>query len=229
MATAAPVVLVVEDGPQMRRFLRTSLSAHGYRVIEAGTAREALILARGHRPDLILLDLGLPDGDGLTVARTLRSERKIPIIVLSARGREQDKVTALDLGADDYLTKPFGIGELLARIRVAQRHAAPQAIQGEPLRLGALEIDLEGRQVRRNGTDIHLTPTEWRLLTALAAHAGLVVTHRQLLESVWGPELADQTQYLRVFMAQLRQKLEPDPSRPQWLITEPAVGYRLRT
>ena len=228
MASTAPLVLVIEDEPQMRRFLRTSLQSQGYQVIEAGTAREGLRHAAGHNPDLILLDLGLPDGDGLAVAKVLRSQRRTPIIVLSARGRDEDKVAALDLGADDYLTKPFGLGELLARMRVAQRHAHPKAAAEPIVEAGAVRIDLERRQVYRDGAEVHLTPTEYRLLASLGREPGKVLTHRQLLEEVWGASHAGQTHYLRVYMAQLRHKLEEDPARPTLLITEPAVGYRLR-
>jgi two-component system KDP operon response regulator KdpE len=228
MAAPAPVVLVIEDEPQMRRFLRTSLQSQGYQVVEAATGREGLRHAAGHNPDLILLDLGLPDGDGLAVAKVLRTQRKTPIIVLSARGRDEDKVAALDLGADDYLTKPFGLGELLARMRVAQRHAFPAAAAEPVVDAGPVRIDLERRQVLRDGGEVHLTPTEYRLLAALAREPGKVLTHRQLLEEVWGAAQAGQTHYLRVYMAQLRHKLEDDPARPILLITEPAVGYRLR-
>ena len=228
MPAPAPVVLVIEDEPQMRRFLRTSLQSQGYQVVEAGTGREGLRHAAGYNPDLILLDLGLPDGDGLAVAKVLRSQRKTPIIVLSARGRDEDKVAALDLGADDYLTKPFGLGELLARMRVAQRHAHPAAAAAPVIEAGSLRIDLERRQVFRDGAEVHLTPTEYRLLAALGREPGKVLTHRQLLEEVWGASHAGQTHYLRVYMAQLRHKLEEDAARPVLLITEPAVGYRLR-
>ena len=228
MATTEQVVLVIEDEPQMRRFLRTSLRDQGYQVIEAGTAREGLRQAAGYNPDLILLDLGLPDGDGLAVAKVLRSQRRTPIIVLSARGRDEDKVAALDLGADDYLTKPFGLGELLARMRVARRHALPGTVAGPVIEAGSLTIDLERGQGRRAGAEVHLTPTEYRLLTTLAGQAGKVLTHRQLLEEVWGPTYAGQSHYLRVYMAQLRHKLEADPAKPELLLTEPAVGYRFR-
>jgi two-component system KDP operon response regulator KdpE len=197
-------------------------------VVEAGTGKEGLRHAAGYNPDLILLDLGLPDGDGLAVAKVLRSQRKTPIIVLSARGRDEDKVAALDLGADDYLTKPFGLGELLARMRVAQRHAHPATAAAPVVEAGPVRIDLEKRQVFREGAEVHLTPTEYRLLAALGREPGKVLTHRQLLEEVWGPAYAGQTHYLRVYMAQLRHKLEGDPARPVLLITEPAVGYRLR-
>ena len=228
MPAVLPVVLVIEDEPQMRRFLRTSLQSQGYQVIEAATAREGLRHAASYNPDLILLDLGLPDGDGLAVAKVLRSQRKTPIIVLSARGRDEDKVAALDLGADDYLTKPFGLGELLARMRVAQRHAHPATAAQPIVEAGALRIDLERRQVFRDDTEVHLTPTEYRLLAVLAREPGKVLTHRHLLEEVWGASHKEQTHYLRVYMAQLRHKLEADPALPVALITEPAVGYRLR-
>jgi len=230
MATVAPVVLVIEDEPAMRRFLRTALTTNGYHVVEAGTAREGLAQAAGRNPELILLDLGLPDGDGLAVARQLREQRRTPIVVLSARGREQDKVAALDLGADDYLTKPFGVSELLARLRVALRHAsAGQDDGGEPvLRAGSLLVDRVRRQVFVEEREVHLTPTEYRLLLALLTHQGRVRTHQQLLQEVWGPNYVGQVHYLRVYMAQLRHKLEDDPNRPRVLVTEPGVGYRLK-
>jgi two-component system KDP operon response regulator KdpE len=214
----------------MRRFLRAALGAQEYRLVEATTAREGLAQAASRSPDVVLLDLGLPDRDGLEVARELREWSGVPIIVLSARGQEQDKVAALDLGADDYLTKPFGVDELLARIRVALRHAAqPAGGPPEPwFAAGDLRVDLVRRQVRRGGQEVHLTPTEYKLLTLLIRHAGKVLTHRQLLKEVWGVNYADQSHYVRVYMAQLRQKLEEDPSRPRLLITEPGVGYRLR-
>ncbi len=214
----------------MRRFLRATLKAHGYQVVEAATAREGLAQAAGRNPELILLDLGLPDLDGLEVVRTIRQSARTPVIVLSARGQEQDKVDALDLGADDYLTKPFGASELLARIRVALRRAAlPPGAPAEPVfQTGELRVDLVRRQVFRGEEEAHLTPTEYRLLAALIRHAGRVSTHRQLLEEVWGANYADQSHYLRVYMAQLRHKLERDPTRPRLLTTEPGVGYRLR-
>jgi two-component system, OmpR family, KDP operon response regulator KdpE len=231
MTDAGPSVLVIEDEPQMRRFLRSALEGHGYRVVEVGTAREGLAQAAGRNPDVILLDLGLPDGDGLDVTRRLREWAATPIIVLSARGFEQDKVRALDAGADDYLTKPFGIGELLARIRVALRHAAtpPGELADPVFTQGALTVDLARRQVFVGGSEVHLTPTEYRLLTLLVRHAGKVITQRQALKEVWGPNYASQTHYLRVYMAQLRHKLERDPARPRLLLTEPGVGYRLKT
>ena len=230
MASANPVVLIIEDEPQMRRFLRATLRAHDYQVVEATTAREGLTQAAGRNPELVLLDLGLPDAEGLDVARALRRNSRTPIIVLSARGRESDKVAALDEGADDYLTKPFGAQELLARIRVALRHAAlPADAAPHPVfEAGDLRVDQVRRQVFRGSQEVHLTPTEYRLLAALIRHAGRVITHRQLLQEVWGASHVDQTHYLRVYMAQLRQKLESDSARPRLLITEPGVGYRLR-
>ena len=230
MASPAPVVLIIEDELHMRRFLRASLRANGYQVVEASTAREGLAQAAGRNPEVILLDLGLPDGDGRDLTRQLRLSTRVPIIVLSARGQEHEKVSVLDLGADDYLTKPFGVPELLARIRVALRHAAlPPGSSGETIfEAGELRVDLGARSVRRDGAEIHLTPTEYKLLAALIRHAGRVITHRQLLEEVWGANYVAQTHYLRVYMAQLRHKLERDPTRPRVLITEPGVGYRLR-
>jgi two-component system KDP operon response regulator KdpE len=230
MPAPLPVVLLIEDEPQMRRFLSATLRAHDYHIVEAATAREGLAQAAGRNPDLVLLDLGLPDGDGLEVARTIRRSARTPIIVISARGQEHDKVTALDLGADDYLTKPFGVPELLARMRVALRHAAVSVdAPPEPVfQAGGIRVDLRRREVLRDHEEIHLTPTEYKLLAALVRHAGRVVTHRQLLSEVWGSNYADQTHYLRVYMTQLRHKLERDPARPRLLATEPGVGYRLR-
>ncbi len=230
MTPPAAVILVIEDDVSMRRFLRTALRAHAWRVIEAATAREGLAQAAGRNPDVILLDLGLPDGDGLELAPRLRRSTRAPIIVISARGREQDKVSALDLGADDYLTKPFGVPELLARMRVALRHASRPADAPEApvFEAGQVRVDLVRRRVYRAGEEIHLTPTEYKLLATMIRHAGRVATHRQLLEEVWGTNYVGQTHYLRVYMAQLRHKLEPDPARPRLLATEPGVGYRLR-
>jgi two-component system, OmpR family, KDP operon response regulator KdpE len=224
-------LLVVEDEAQMRRFLRTSLTTHGYRVVEATTGEEALTLAKGHNPELVLLDLGLPDMDGLEVSRKLREWMKAPIIVVSARGQEEDKVKALDEGADDYLTKPFGTAELMARIRVALRHAARAgAPSTEPvIVVGDIRLDLDKRSVHVAAEEIHLTPIEYKLLTYLMKNAGKVLTHRQLLKEVWGPSYATQTQYLRVYMTQLRHKLEHDAARPKYLATEPGVGYRFKT
>jgi two-component system KDP operon response regulator KdpE len=214
----------------MRRFLRTALDANDYRLVEAETAKEGLAQAAARNPDVILLDLGLPDRDGLEVARELRGWSATPIIVLSARGREEDKVRALDLGADDYLTKPFGVEELLARIRVALRHAAlpPGAGPGPVFEAGDLRVDLAARRVSRAGQEVHLTPTEYKLLTTLVRYAGKVLTHRQLLKDVWGSNYVNQSHYVRVYMGQLRQKIEADPARPRLLLTEPGVGYRLR-
>jgi two-component system KDP operon response regulator KdpE len=230
MAEPLPLVLVIEDEPQMRRFLRVALESHGYRPVEASTAREGIAQASGRTPDVILLDLGLPDGDGIDVTRSIRAWSATPIIVISARGREQDKIAALDAGADDYLTKPFGVGELLARLRVALRHAArPEDGKPEPLfAVGELRVDLEHREVLVAGEAIHLTPTQYKLLAALVRHAGRVRTHRQLLKDVWGPNAVEQTPYLRVYMTQLRHKLERDPARPRYLTTETGVGYRLQ-
>jgi two-component system KDP operon response regulator KdpE len=225
-----PLVLVVEDEPQMRRLLRATLSAHGYRVLEAETAAEGIRLATSHNPTLVLLDLGLPDGDGFDLARRLREWSQTPIIVISARGREGDKVEALDAGADDYLTKPFGVGELLARMRVALRHALRSEGTATPqvLEFGPLRIDLVRREVTRAGQEVHLTPIEYKLLALLAQNAGKVLTHRQILKQVWGPTHADHTHYVRVHMAELRKKIEAEPARPKLLVTEPGVGYRLR-
>jgi two-component system KDP operon response regulator KdpE len=227
--TGAPLqVLLVEDEPQMRRFLRVALEGSGYRYLEAGTGQEGLALAVQHRPDVILLDLGLPDMDGLELMTRLRAWSQTPVIVISARGQETDKIGALDVGADDYLTKPFGTGELLARIRVALRHADPGVAEEPVFRLGRWQVDLTKRQVMVAGQEVHLTPLEYGLFTTLIRHAGKVVTQRQLLKEVWGGVAGAQPLYLRVYMAQLRHKLEEDPSRPRYLQTEPGVGYRLR-
>jgi len=222
-----PRLLLIEDDPQIRRFLRSALSDSGYEVFDAETARRGLAEAPAHRPDVILVDLGLPDMDGLEVIRSLRSWTTTPIIVISARGLEDTKVAALDLGADDYLVKPFGTGELLARIRTAWRHANRGATVQAPVTAHGIVIDLERRKVTRDGNEVHLTPTEFRLLSELARHAGKVLTHRHLLREVWGPAHADDAHYLRIYMAQLRGKLEHDPTDPKLLRTEQAVGYRL--
>jgi two-component system, OmpR family, KDP operon response regulator KdpE len=229
MATV-PVVLLIEDEPHMRRFIRATLRANDFQVVEAASAREGLAQAAGRNPEVILLDLGLPDQDGLEVTREIRRSSRTPIIVISARDQEHDKVAALDLGADDYLTKPFGVSELLARIRVALRHSAmPPGAKPVPVfKAGELRVDLTRRQVFRGEEETHLTPTEYKLLAALIRQAGKVITHRQLLEEVWGVNYAEQSHYLRVYMAQLRHKLERDPTRPRLLTTEPGVGYRLR-
>jgi two-component system KDP operon response regulator KdpE len=225
--TAGPLVLLVEDEPEMRRFIRASLGAHGYRLVEAVSGAEGETLAKSHNPELLLLDLGLPDGDGIDFTARLRRWSKVPVIVISARGREEDKVAALDAGADDYLTKPFGVAELLARMRVALRHAKAQPL--EPLlRFDGLTVDLEKRLVARDGAEVHLTPIEYRLLELLARNAGKVLTHRQILSEVWGPGSANQTHYVRVHMAELRKKIAGPPGRPSLILTEPGVGYRLR-
>ena len=222
-------VLIVEDEVPMRRFLRSALITRGFRVIEAGTVREAEIAVTESPPDAILLDLGLPDGDGLDLLRRIREWSSAPVIVLSARDREDDKVLALDAGADDYLTKPFGTSELLARIRVALRHARGQTVADDPvITIGPMRIDQARHEVAVDGEPVHLTPIEFRLLALLARHGGKVLTHRQLLHDVWGPRNTHQTHYLRVHMAALRRKIEADPARPRWLITEAGVGYRLR-
>jgi two-component system, OmpR family, KDP operon response regulator KdpE len=224
------VVLVIEDEPQVVRFLKASLSSHGFRILEAPTGQLGLVEASSRVPDLILLDLGLPDLDGVEVVRRLREWTAVPVIVLSARGQERDKIEALDAGADDYLTKPFGIGELLARIRVALRHADRVGGDGDEPELvaGDLSVNLASRRVTIKGEEIHLTPNEYRLLAVLVRFAGKVVTQRQLLKEVWGPSSVEQSHYLRVYMAQLRHKLEAEPAHPRWLLTEPGVGYRLR-
>jgi two-component system KDP operon response regulator KdpE len=223
-------VLVVEDEPQVMRFLRAALPGHGYAIVEATTGSEALVQATTRGPDLVLLDLGLPDIDGIEVTRRLREWSTVPIIVLSARGEERSKIEALDAGADDYLTKPFGAGELLARMRVALRNAARLGEEPDPVfEAGELRVDLGARRVYANGAEVRLTRTEYRLLATLVKHAGKVLTHRQLLREVWGPGSVDQSHYLRVYMGQLRHKLEKNPARPQRLLTETGVGYRLRT
>jgi len=222
-------VLVVEDESRMRRFLWEALSDRGYRVAEATTLAQAERLAEQHRPALILLDLVLPDGDGMQLLRHVRERRRTPIIVLSGRDGEQDKVAALDAGANDYLTKPFGVQELLARIRAALRLAGqqPEPEEGK-LAIGSIGIDIPRHEVRIDGELVHLTPIEFRLLLTLARNAGRVLTHRQLLAEVWGPERTNQTHHLRVHVAALRRKIERDPARPRWLQTEAGIGYRLR-
>lgn len=229
MSGAGPLLMVVEDEPQMRRFLRASLASKGFRLIEATTAGEVTALVTSHNPEVILLDLGLPDGDGIDLARDIREWSRVPIIVISARGREADKVEALDAGADDYLTKPFSVNELLARIRVALRRASETSVAATPIfELGPLRIDFTRREVTLDKRDIHLTPIEYRLLVLLAQNAGRVLTQRQILEQVWGRGAAGQSHYVRVYMAQLRRKIESDSARPRFLVTEPGVGYRLR-
>lgn len=227
--TTKPLVLVIEDEAQIRRFLRATLGAHGYRVLETSKGTEGITLAASHLPDVVLLDLGLPDIDGLDVVRRIREWSPMAIVVLSARGQERDKVTALDLGADDYVTKPFGVQELAARIRVALRHAAgPGSAAEEPVfEVGDLKVDLARHSASLKGKRLHLTPIEFRLIATLARHAGRVCTHTQLLADVWGSRDAGQTHYLRIYMRQLRNKIEDVPARPRYLLTEMGVGYRL--
>ena len=229
MTLHRPVAIIVEDEKQIRRFLRISLEAENFAVHEAETGKQALIEAATRKPDLLILDLGLPDMDGVDVIRDLRAWTGLAIIVLSARTQEADKIDALDAGADDYLTKPFGVGELMARVRVVlRRHAAAAAgeNQGHEFRFGDVQVDLANRQVQRADQQIHLTAIEYRLLTVLIRNAGKVLTHRQLLKEVWGPSHVEDSHYLRTYMAHLRQKLESDPAQPKHLITETGVGYR---
>jgi two-component system KDP operon response regulator KdpE len=223
-----PSVVLIEDEPQIRRFLRATLGGQGYRLYEVGTGADALVEVAQRQPDVVIIDLGLPDMDGLDVIRRLREWSAVPIIVLSARGQERDKVGALDAGADDYVAKPFSAGELLARLRVALRHAAGAAHEDSAaFTVGALQVDLLRRHVTVAGVEARLTPTEYKLLSTLVRHAGKVVTHQQLLRDVWGPSHDGQAHYVRVYMAHLRHKLESEPARPRYLLTEPGVGYRL--
>jgi two-component system, OmpR family, KDP operon response regulator KdpE len=228
VAEPAIRVLIVDDEPQIRRFLRTTLSAHGYRVIEASCGREAITLTATERPELVLLDLGLPDIEGLEVIHRLREWSTMPIIVVSVRGQEAQKIAALDSGADDYVTKPFGMGELLARIRAALRHRLQAEVDDPVFRSAGLTVDLVRRIVTVDGLEVKLTPKEYDLLRVLVTHAGKVITHQHLLREVWGPGAVYETHYLRVYIGQLRQKLEPDPAQPRYILTEPGVGYRLR-
>lgn len=230
MTDAPPItVLVIEDEPQLRKFLRASLTKHGYAVYEASTGTEGLALAEREHPDVVLLDLGLPDADGVNVTRKLRTWMAAPILVISARGREQDKIDALDAGAEDYLTKPFGVGELMARMRVALRHRGGAPQTPDPVTtIGEITLDRDRHLVFRRGEEVHLTKTQFKLLDLMMRSAGKVLTHRQLLKDVWGPGHTAHTQYLRVFLAQLRQKIEGDPARPTYILTEPGVGYRFR-
>jgi two-component system KDP operon response regulator KdpE len=222
-----PTILVVEDEPEIRQFLRTSLKAEGYRVVESPNGRRGSLDVGMHKPDLAIVDLGLPDFDGIEVIRRIREWSPMPIIVLSARIQERSKIDALDTGADDYITKPFGVGELLARVRVALRHAVQPENGQRILNLGLTSVDLEKRRATKGDEEIHLTAIEFRLLACLAKHLDMVVTHRQLLQEVWGPTHVEDMHYLRVYMKQLREKLEPDPVRPKYLRTETGVGYRL--
>ena len=223
-----PSIVLIEDEPPIRRFLRATLTGQGYRLFEVGTGADALVEVAQRQPDIVILDLGLPDIDGVEVIRRLREWSAVPIIVLSARGQERDKVTALDAGADDYVSKPFSAGELLARVRVALRHSAGAAHEeSAAFKLGELQVDLLRRHVIVKGVEVRLTPIEYKLLATLVKHAGKVVTHQQLLREVWGPSHDDQSHYVRVYMAHLRHKLEAEPARPRYLLTEPGVGYRL--
>jgi two-component system KDP operon response regulator KdpE len=226
MTEPRSTILVVEDEPEIRRFLRSSLGADGYRVVEAESGNRGAVDAGTHKPDLAIVDLGLPDIDGVEVIRRIRSWSPMPILVLSARAQERSKIEALDAGADDYVTKPFGVGELLARVRVALRHVRRSGI-GKDLVLGEARINFDKRTAIRDGQEVHLTPIEFRLLGCLAKHLGMVVTHRQLLREVWGPAHVEHTHYLRIYMKQLREKLEADPVRPRYLVTETGIGYRL--
>jgi two-component system KDP operon response regulator KdpE len=227
MSEPRPVVVVVEDEPQIRRFLRTVLPGQGYTLYEADTGRQGLVEAAVRKADVLILDLGLPDMDGVEVVKRLREWSQMPVIVLSARAQEEDKVAALDAGADDYLTKPFGVSELLARLRVALRHATRGPEGSQVFESGPLKVDLGARRVEVAGHEVHLTPIEYRLLSVLVRHPGKVLTHRQLLREVWGPSHIEDAHYLRIYMAQLRRKLEEDAAQPRFLLTEPGVGYRL--
>ena len=230
MASLHPAVIVIEDDPPIRRFLKTGLRTHDFEVFEAETGRQGIIEAEVRKADLVILDLGLPDMDGVEVVKAIRGWSDLPIIVLSARSAEQHKIEALDAGADDYLTKPFSLGELLARIRVALRHAskAPEQRQNEVFLTGKLSVDLINRWVRLDDEEIHLTPIQFRLLSVMVRNAGRVLTHRQILKEVWGPSYTENSHYLRIYMSQLRQKLEADPTQPKYLLTESGVGYRLK-
>jgi two-component system KDP operon response regulator KdpE len=220
-------ILVVEDEPEIRRFLRAALGAEGYRVVESASGRRGSIDAGTHKPDLVIVDLGLPDVDGVDVIRHIRAWSPMPIVVLSARVQEQAKIEALDAGANDYVTKPFGVGEMLARVRAGLRHAVRSASGAGVLRFGVAVVDLERRMASRGDEDVHLTPLEFRLLATLARNHGMVVTHRQLLTEVWGPTHASDTHYLRIYMKHLLEMLEIDPLRPGYLVSETGVGYRL--
>jgi two-component system, OmpR family, KDP operon response regulator KdpE len=229
MTADGPKILLIEDEREIRRFLRVSLSSHGYRLVESANGRDGVMQAASQQPDLMILDLGLPDIDGMDVIGQVREWSKIPIIVLSARGQEHQKVDALDAGADDYLTKPFSVGELIARIRVALRHVVQDSStsDGAIFSVGDLKVDMARRQIFLSDEEIHLTPIEYRLMTTMIKYAGKVVTHKQLLKEVWGPDSVYETHYLRVYMAQLRRKIETDPAQPRYLFTEAGIGYRL--
>ena len=228
MSEPTPLALLVEDEPQIRRFVRLALEAEGWHIAESVSMQRGLIDAGTRKPDLIILDLGLPDGDGKDFIRDVRTWSQVPIIVLSARSGEEEKIAALDAGADDYLTKPFGVGELLARVRATlRRRRPPQAGNDGVTRFGDVSVDIVKRQVERGGVPVHLTPTEYRLLAALVVNAGRVMTNPQLLREVWGPSNSENGHYLRIYMGHLRQKLEAEPAQPRYLLTETAVGYRL--
>lgn len=229
MSTPSPLVLVVEDEMQIRRFVCAALEDEGCRVAEAETMAKGLIEAGTRKPDLIILDLGLPDGDGVRFVHDLRAWSNLPVLILSARSTESDKIDVLDAGADDYLTKPFAVGELLARVRALLRRGKPGGEAGSPaIRFGDVEIDLTRRQILRQGAAVHLTPIEYRLLCVMLANAGKVMTHRQLLREVWGPSYVESNHYLRIYVGHLRQKLEQDPTQPRHFLTETGVGYRFQ-
>lgn len=231
MTKIEPVIVVIEDDPPIRRFLRTSLSTQGFIVYVAESGKQGIVEAGVRKPDLLILDLGLPDMDGVDVIKAVRGWSEIPIIILSARNGEQQKIDALDAGADDYLTKPFGFGELLARIRVALRHAhrTNEQTQNDVFQTANLQMDLLNRIVKIDNQEVHLTPIQYRLLSVLVKHAGKVLTHQQILKEVWGPSYKENSHYLRIYMSQLRQKLEADPTQPKFLLTESGIGYRLKT
>ena len=233
---SSPIAILIEDEPQIRRFVRAALEGEGWQVFESDTAQRGLVVVGTRKPDLLIVDLGLPDGDGIDVIRDVRGWSNVPIIVLSARTNEADKIAALDAGADDYLSKPFGLGELMARVRANLRR--PRTVSTESpheltaqadtvFRFGEVEVNRSERIVRRAGAEVHLTPIEYRLLSVLVANVGRVITHKQLLRDVWGPSHSEQSHYLRIYMGHLRQKLEADPAQPQHLLTETGVGYRL--
>jgi two-component system, OmpR family, KDP operon response regulator KdpE len=227
MTTPHPVVVLIEDEPQIRRFLRAILPAQGIELFEAANGERGIVEVGLHRPDVVILDLGLPDLNGVDVVKRLREWTDVPVIILSARSEETDKIAALDAGADDYVTKPFGVGELLARVCAAVRRRARTDDGQQTYAIGPISVDLAARRVERAGEPVHLTPIEYRLLAQLVSHAGKVLTHRQLLKEVWGPSHVEDAHYLRIYMAQLRRKLEDDPTQPRYLLTEPGIGYRL--